>query len=156
MCWDINLDIHGLTWASRVCPIYRDIYFVLPSASDILRYILSCRAIAIYDLPINLRYIYKRVSPLITMRLWHCYGPNWDQRWIIWPEFPSGRSVTFWPYFESKFSFVDFISNKCSPNVFVMFVSLKILAIFSMMKQYERSKKEAQILILLTLASRKR
>ena len=48
-----------------MCPIYRDIYFVLPSASDILRYILSCRAIAIYDLPINLRYIYKRVSPLV-------------------------------------------------------------------------------------------
>ena len=45
-------------------PIYCDIYFVLPSAFDILRYILSCRAIAIYDLPINLRYIYKRVSPL--------------------------------------------------------------------------------------------
>ena len=48
-------------------PIYCDIYFVLPSAFDILRYILSCRAIAIYDLPINLRYIYKRVSPLIAM-----------------------------------------------------------------------------------------
>ena len=46
-------------------PIYCDIYFVLPSAFDILRYILSCRAIAIYDLPINLRYIYKRVSPLL-------------------------------------------------------------------------------------------
>ena len=46
-------------------PIYCEIYFVLPSAFDILRYILSCRAIAIYDLPINLRYIYKRVSPLI-------------------------------------------------------------------------------------------
>ena len=30
-------------------PIYCDIYFVLPSAFDILRYILSCRAIAIYD-----------------------------------------------------------------------------------------------------------
>ena len=29
----------------------------LPSASDILRYILSCRASAIYGLPINLRYI---------------------------------------------------------------------------------------------------
>ena len=45
-------------------PIYCDIYFVLPSAFDILRYILSCRAIAIYDLSINLRYNYKRVSPL--------------------------------------------------------------------------------------------
>ena len=29
----------------------------------------SCRAIAIYDLPINLRYIYKRVSPLLTTQL---------------------------------------------------------------------------------------
>ena len=47
-------------------PIYCDIYFVLPSAFNILRYILSCRAIAIYVLPINLRYIYKRVSPLIV------------------------------------------------------------------------------------------
>ena len=36
----------------------------LPSASDILRYILSCRASAIYGLPINLRYIWKRCSPL--------------------------------------------------------------------------------------------
>ena len=44
-----------------------DIHFVLPSAFDILRYILSCRAIAIYDLPINLRYIFKRVSPLATI-----------------------------------------------------------------------------------------
>ena len=35
-------------------------------------YILSCRAIAIYDLPINLRYIYKRVSPLIDTRLLPC------------------------------------------------------------------------------------
>ena len=51
-------------------PIYCDIYFVLPSAFDILRYILSCRAIAIYDLPINLRYIYKRVSPLVSMLKW--------------------------------------------------------------------------------------
>ena len=49
-----------------VHPIYCDICFILPSASDILRYILYCRTIAIYDLPINLRYIYKRVSPLIT------------------------------------------------------------------------------------------
>ena len=43
----------------------------LLSASDILRYIFcpaECiRYIAIYDLPINLRYIYKRVSPLVEM-----------------------------------------------------------------------------------------
>ena len=50
-------------------PIYCDIYFVLSSAFDILRYILSCQAIAIYDLPINLRYIYKRVSPLVFSRV---------------------------------------------------------------------------------------
>ena len=50
-------------------PIYCDIYFILPSAFDILRYILSCRAIAIYDQPINLRYIYKRVSPLLLTHL---------------------------------------------------------------------------------------
>ena len=42
--------------------------FLLPCLSyDILRYILSCRAIAIYDLPINLQYIFKRVSPLATI-----------------------------------------------------------------------------------------
>ena len=52
-------------------PIYCDIYFVLPSAFDILQYIFFCRAIPIYDLPINLRYIYKRVSPLIAMHA-HC------------------------------------------------------------------------------------
>ena len=59
-------------WHNKMCTTtYRCIYcthtsgyFVLPSAFDILRYILSCQAIAIYDLPINLRYIYKRVSPL--------------------------------------------------------------------------------------------
>ena len=50
-------------------PIYCDIHFVLPSAFDILRYILSCRAIAIYDLPINLRYIYNRVSPLMCSHI---------------------------------------------------------------------------------------
>ena len=65
MCWDIYWNIHVLIWASWVHPIYCDICFVLPSASDILRYILSCRTIAIYDPPINLRYIYKRVSPLV-------------------------------------------------------------------------------------------
>ena len=64
MCWDIYWNINVLIWASWVHPIYCDTCFVLPSASDILRYILSCRTIAIYDLPINLRYIYKRVSPL--------------------------------------------------------------------------------------------
>ena len=67
MCWDIYWNIHVLIWASWVHPIYCDICFVLPSASDILRYILSCRTIAIYDLPINLRYIYKRVSPLLNV-----------------------------------------------------------------------------------------
>ena len=36
-----------------------------PECTDILRYILSCRASAIYGLPINLRYIWKRCSPLV-------------------------------------------------------------------------------------------
>ena len=40
LCWDIYWNICGLIWASRVHPIYCDIYFP-----------------AIYDLPINLRYI---------------------------------------------------------------------------------------------------
>ena len=69
MCWDIYWNIHVLIWASWVHPIYCDICFVLPSASDILRYILSCRTIAIYDLPFNLRNIYKRVSPLVLSQL---------------------------------------------------------------------------------------
>ena len=44
MCWDMNLDIHGLTWASDIlryifclaeCIRYITIYFVLPSDCDI-------------------------------------------------------------------------------------------------------------------------
>ena len=38
----------------------------LPSGSDILRYIWTCRASAIYDIPINWRYIHKRCPALIT------------------------------------------------------------------------------------------
>ena len=67
-------------WASWVHAIYCDIYFFLPSVSDILRYILSCRAIAIYDLPINLRYIYKRVSPLLYIQ------PVSGSLWREWRE----------------------------------------------------------------------
>ena len=52
-------------------PIYCDIHFVLPSAFDILRYILSSRTIALHDLPINLRYIYKRVLPLVYIHHHH-------------------------------------------------------------------------------------
>ena len=44
----------------------RGLILSLPSASDILRYILFCRASAIYGLLINLRCIYKRVSPLLV------------------------------------------------------------------------------------------
>ena len=87
MCWDIYWNIHVLIWASWVHPIYCDIYFVLPSAFDILRYILSCRAIAIYDLPINLRYIYKRVSPLV----YRLYSWKATRGWMVgWSEI-SGR-----------------------------------------------------------------
>ena len=39
----------------------------LPSGSDILPNFWSCRASAIYDLPINLRYIHKRVPALVHM-----------------------------------------------------------------------------------------
>ena len=38
----------------------------VPSGSDILRYIWTCRASAIYDIPINWRYIHKRCPALIT------------------------------------------------------------------------------------------
>ena len=41
----------------------------LPSVSDILRYILPCRASAIFGMPIILRYIYKSVSPLLAGRI---------------------------------------------------------------------------------------
>ena len=57
-CWDIYQNIRGIILS-------------LPSASDILRYILSCQASATYDLPINLQYIYKRVSPLIHSCIIH-------------------------------------------------------------------------------------
>ena len=43
----------------------------LPSGSDILPIYWSCRASAIYDLPINLRYIHKRVPALVVMRWSH-------------------------------------------------------------------------------------
>ena len=36
----------------------------LPSGSDILRYVWTCRASAIYDMPINCRYIQKRCPAL--------------------------------------------------------------------------------------------
>ena len=117
----MNLDIHGLTWASWVCPIYRDIYFVLPSASDILRYILSCRAIAIYDLPINLRYIYKRVSPLEFIRVpvsCHIQYP------VIFSYCPFTKvvqcqSILGYIWGKKLFSFQVFISEICSLNVFI-------------------------------------
>ena len=38
----------------------------LLSGSDILRYIWTCRASAIYDIPINWRYIHKRCPALVT------------------------------------------------------------------------------------------
>ena len=48
------------------CNKYQNIQDLsLPSESDILPIYWSCRVNAIYDLPINLRYIHKRVPPLI-------------------------------------------------------------------------------------------
>ena len=41
----------------------------LPSGSNILPIYWSCRASAIYDLPINLRYIHKRVPSLIITQV---------------------------------------------------------------------------------------
>ena len=86
-------------------PIYYDIYFVLPSAFDILRFILSCRAIAIYDMPINLRYIYKRVSPLLITNFSSLSISGHTYRNVIayWYKYPkiqkgkcSGEFVHFW------------------------------------------------------------
>ena len=42
------------SWSDLSLLSASDIYFVLSSAIDILGYILSCRAVWIYDLPINL------------------------------------------------------------------------------------------------------
>ena len=45
----------------------------LPSESNILRYIWTCRASAIYDIPINWPYIHKRCPALLktqTLYLW--------------------------------------------------------------------------------------
>ena len=73
----------------------RGLILSLPSASNILRYILSCRAIAIYDLPINLRYIYKRVLPLVyTHQMLH--NINFGSRMII-PVIP-------WKFWKEKVS----------------------------------------------------
>ena len=48
------------------CNIYQNNQDLsLPSGSDILPIYWSCRASAIYDLPINLRYIHKRVPSLV-------------------------------------------------------------------------------------------
>ena len=56
-----NQDFNSVTkWIRYIAK-----YLSLPSGSDISRYILNCRAIAIYGLLINLRYIYKRVSSLV-------------------------------------------------------------------------------------------
>ena len=41
----------------------------LPSGSDILRYVWTCRASAIYDMPINWRYIQKRCPALVWTQL---------------------------------------------------------------------------------------
>ena len=41
----------------------------LPSGSDILRYVWTCRASAIYDMPINWRYIQKRCPALVIVLL---------------------------------------------------------------------------------------
>ena len=52
----------------------------LPSGSDILPIYWSCRASAIYDLPINLRYIDKRIPALRSTRRGWRYGrirPCW-------------------------------------------------------------------------------
>ena len=58
-----NQDLNSVTeWVWYIA-----IYLSLPSGSDISRYILPCRASTIHGLPINLRYIYKRVSSLIVM-----------------------------------------------------------------------------------------
>ena len=54
----------------------------LPSGSDILPIYWSCRVNAIYDLPINLRYIHKRVPPLDFMQYDEAY--RCSQKVIFW------------------------------------------------------------------------
>ena len=49
----------------------------LPSGSNILPIYWSCRASAIYDLPINLRYIHKRVPSLVVTLLFFDTMVQW-------------------------------------------------------------------------------
>ena len=65
----IKIISQPLHWMDLIYYNIHGLILTLPSASDILQYILSCRASAIYGLPINLQYIYKRVSPLVTMHI---------------------------------------------------------------------------------------
>ena len=60
----------------------------LPSGSDILPIYWFCRASAIYDLPINLRHIHKRVPALLNS---HDYNPEKLQRPILLPPFALSR-----------------------------------------------------------------
>ena len=48
----------------------------LPSGSDILRYIWTCRASALYDMPINWRYIQKRCPALPDTLILKKFGPG--------------------------------------------------------------------------------
>ena len=51
----------------------------LPSGSDILRYFWTCRASAIYDMPINWRYIQKRCPALVGT---HTHSIHVSHIWV--------------------------------------------------------------------------
>ena len=61
ICSAMHCDVLLLGYISNIY-----VWSEPPECTDILRYILSCRASAIYGQPINLRYIWKRCSPLMS------------------------------------------------------------------------------------------
>ena len=82
LCTEISLFLYFTSIALWMCYKCRcNIYqnnqdLSLPSGSDILPTCWSCRASPIYDLPINLRYIHKRVPALaVSQKKWQiCDG----------------------------------------------------------------------------------
>ena len=64
--WWTIMHCNGVKWVASCNTMYQNYQKPsLPSGSDILRYIWTCRASAIYDIPINCRYIQQRCPALM-------------------------------------------------------------------------------------------
>ena len=74
--------------------IASDILRYIFEPAEWIRYISTRRASAIHGLPINLRYIYKRVSSLVFIQLgcpiWQFYSNQWTA--VYWMVLSSTRS----------------------------------------------------------------